>query len=850
MNEKEVLDNLRTKLIKVLNNLITRSLNSKFKEDGTNIENSIKQKQGNGFEEKTTAMIKSLKEPSYTKDKLIELEKMGYNIDFKDNKFYIIYNGSEEEIEIEMPKDIQELFEQLDLFDGFNKEENNSISRDELIEKIEVNILKNSYFKKGLVEIGKDALQEKGNKTDVPDYRIGMDSNGAISVDVNKKRYYFPIRLSKMILSSGVLKDEQALMRYINDTFYSIMKASSRKKNNKKLDEYYKLFDILKDENEGKSHNITYIDGRYYLKNNENNTIVEFSLELNNFIVELEKNIFKSIRKSMPKEKCDYISDLDLRSYYSLQKMCDLGFAFEIKKEDKNENEENIVDDSIIVTSPTGRKFLLDIGEIPDLDFAELPFTKEGKRSNKYILNKENIEKEVELIKDVNSKIVALKRELSEKDNKSYFDIKELKTQFIRDVFLNDDYKIVRKNSMYYIEKDLFNIQLTDKQSEFLSDLEEELFETIYSSEKEDDVNAYKSKVLDVNGCNTIIQMIKLGYKFQMVEDKEHNNEIVIKSPTGREIKKSISDLGNVDMNEIFLKNKVHKKSKTIVLEELEKYTELSKYINQIIIDNFNPAEKNLDNIKMDAFTKNLSMKYLLEKLKPNDRNMLIEYRENENYIIWGANKDFSIELSEELSSRINKLFEKYVDVLYEDNAKIIFNENKEAIGIDYNSQKTIIELWEKGYSFNVKDNNIEITSPLGRKFEVSAESFNKRGLPYSKTTFKQIKEFERAERDTQNYDTQNYYEFLMSKLKYDVEYVINLMQNDSKKNEELKVASRYTASVYNNLKECQDKNTAYIRDEDKWNFDALLEEKLKELKEKEKLETDNTLDIGVDRND
>ena len=767
-----------------------------------------------------------------------------------------------EELNIEMPDDIRELCEQLELFDEINLGEN-EVASQVLIEKVKTNILMNIFCHTSNGEISKEVLEENDNGMNVNDYTICMDSNGAIRVDIkeddgklsplmgkievksdnntqNKENnsYYLPIRFSRKLLPYGIIEKEQDIMRYIDNNLEAIMR-NSFKKNSNKLNEAYKLFQELKELRDGTEYNIKYIDGRYYIENNENKSIVEISLELNNHIVELEKNIFKAIRKSKTNEKNDYIKDLDLKSYYSLQKMLDLGFTFEIERE--NEPEPSIVNNTIIVTSPTGRTFSMDIEEIPDLDFTELPFTKESKLSNRLILKKENLDKEIELINDVNSKIVELKSKLKNKEDKTYYDVRELTTEFINDTFLNSEYSIVRKNGMYYIEKDLYNIQLTDMQCEFLSGLEEELFETIYNSEKEGDFLEVKRDIQDVHGCNALIEMIKLGYKIQLPDNKELKNKVIIKSPTGREMERDFSEFGNVNIDEIIFDNKVNSKSKHIVLEELEKYTELSEYINQVFNKSFFTSERNLENKEMNIINKSCSIKELLDVLNPKDRDMSIKLREDGQYVICSGKDEFKINLNEELSARIDRLFERYIDVLAEGNQKAITNENGEKIGINYNSQKTIIELWEKGYSFNVKDNNIEVVSPLGKKFEVSVESFNKRGLPYSKTTFKQVEEFKKAEKETQNYDTENFYEFLMSKLKYDGEYIFkNRILNDPNEKEKQKTAKRYENSAYYT----NGNNFAQI-DESDDRLTKIIEEKIKELG----LEQGNK-EKGVDRND
>ena len=863
MDKKEMLDNLRKELIKKLNYLL-KSLKKQYKEDGTTIDDIVgEQQQGTDLTKKSANIIKELKQPIYTKKAVESLTKMGYTIELEDNKYYIKYTNNEEELKIEMPDDIRELCEQLELFDMINQDENEVYSQ-EFLEKIKVNILVNIFCQLSYQGIDKVILQENVNEIDINDYNVNIDSNGAISVDIigNKddegliavlreldgdqediedqgnKRYYLPIRFSKKILSLGILKNEQDLKKYIDENIYTIIR-NYNKKNSNKLNEAYKLFQELKELRDGTEYNIKYIDGRYYIENNENKSIVEISLELNNFIVELEKNIFKAIRKSKTNEKNDYIKDLDLKSYYSLQKMLDLGFTFEIERE--NEPEPSIVNNTIIVTSPTGRTFSMDIEEIPDLDFTELPFTKESKLSNRLILKKENLDKEIELINDVNSKIVELKSKLKNKEDKTYYDVRELTTEFINDTFLNSEYSIVRKNGMYYIEKDLYNIQLTDMQCEFLSDLEEELFETIYNSEKEGDFLEVKRDIQDVHGCNALIEMIKLGYKIQLPDNKELKNKVIIKSPTGREMERDFSEFGNVNIDEIIFDNKVNSKSKHIVLEELEKYTELSEYINQVFNKSFFTSERNLENKEMNIINKSCSIKELLDVLNPKDRDMSIKLREDGQYVICSGKDEFKINLNEELSARIDRLFERYIDVLAEGNQKAITNENGEKIGINYNSQKTIIELWEKGYSFNVKDNNIEVVSPLGKKFEVSVESFNKRGLPYSKTTFKQVEEFKKAEKETQNYDTENFYEFLMSKLKYDGEYIFkNRILNDPKEKEKQKTAKRYENSAYYT----NGNNFAQI-DESDDRLTKIIEEKIKELG----LEKGNK-EEGVDRND
>ena len=355
MDKKEILDNLRNELIKKLNSLL-RTLKSRNKEDGTTIVDFFGKQQGEGLEEKSSKIIMGLKQPKYTEKMIKALENIGYKINLKDNKYYINYSQDGEELNIEMPDDIRELCEQLELFDEINLGEN-EVASQVLIEKVKTNILMNIFCHTSNGEISKEVLEENDNGMNVNDYNICMDSNGAIRVDIKEifssefefilnelegdneyyrkketlenNSYYLPIRFSRKLLPYGIIEKEQDIMRYIDNNLEAIMR-NSFKKNSNKLNEAYKLFQELKELRDGTEYNIKYIDGRYYIENNENKSIVEISLELNNHIVELEKNIFKAIRKSKTNEKNDYIKDLDLKSYYSLQKMLDLGFTFEI----------------------------------------------------------------------------------------------------------------------------------------------------------------------------------------------------------------------------------------------------------------------------------------------------------------------------------------------------------------------------------------------------------------------------------------------------------------------------------------------------------------------------------------
>ena len=138
MDKKEIVDNLRNELIKKLNSLL-RTLKSRNKEDGTTIVDFFGKQQGQGLEEKSAKIIMGLKQSKYTEKIVKALENMGYKINLKDNQYYINYSKDGEKLNIEMPDDIRELCEQLELFDEINLGEN-EVASQVFIEKVKTNI--------------------------------------------------------------------------------------------------------------------------------------------------------------------------------------------------------------------------------------------------------------------------------------------------------------------------------------------------------------------------------------------------------------------------------------------------------------------------------------------------------------------------------------------------------------------------------------------------------------------------------------------------------------------------------------------------------------------------------------
>ena len=356
-------------------------------------------------------------------------------------------------------------------------------------------------------------------------------------------------------------------------------------------------------------------------------------------------------------------------------------------------------------------------------------------------------------------------------------------------------------------------VQLSSEYSSFLSELEETLFNTIYNAEKDSDVDGQKSVVQDVNGYNTLIQMMELGYNFYINTDKDDNieqDEVIIISPTKKDIIRDVSDFGDIKTGELpWTASKDKKASNTLIMEKVEQYKELAEYINNKIYPAIETAEKHLDG-NGDNLQIELSIKFLLEALNPNDGDKLTSYV-NGVYVIVSEKNEIAISLDKTLSEKIDRLTKEYIEILYQNNKttskkpsneqgkskediiediksyfsnggikiedienKIspVFDENGERISVDINAQKTIIQLMELGYRFKVideiafdenmspvKDGKIEITSPCGT-FICSALEYNENGLPHTQKMFDQIQAFAKSEEESKDYSTTNFYDF------------------------------------------------------------------------------------------
>ena len=777
MNEKERIDSLRNFLIKKLNSLLKRL--SYKKEEKDIIE--LFEKQKGKYNEKNSKIIEGLKKPKYTKSLLDELKKQGYTFEFEDGKYYIIYDQNEPRIE--MPKDIRELFEQLGFFEQIvSLDEETNITK-AIIENIMVQMVNYSHND----EIGKKELEEISETIQVEPYSIIVDSNGAIRLDVNGESSYLPIRFSRKMLSLGALPKEQELMKQINDSNDSLGKQINAVNASHSLSDVFKLFEELKTFNDNST--ISFIDGRYYIEDSESGISVELSLEQNNTITELENSIFNRIRDSYEKPD-NNAENIDFRSYDALLKLIELGFKIE---RDETSNK-------IIITSVTGREFTKEQSDFFDLDFSKLPFIKEKPKSKRSELTKENLERVLKLSRNIDTKTVELMQKLADVKEMTNADV-EAQTNYIKDVFLNRTCSIIAIDRKYYVIGQDFQIPLTDEQYEFLSKLEENLFNTIYNSEKDSDVDGEKSVVQDVNGYNTLIQMMGLGYIFNMITDEENNivdDRVLITSPTGKILIRSINDFENIKMGEIHWDVQEDNKTNYFKLQTLKNYKELAEYINNKIYPAIETAEKHLDG-NGDNLQIELSIKYLLEALNPNDGDRSTSYI-NDRYVIASEKNEIAIGLSEKLSAKLDRLTKEYVAILYKHNKTItkdipnnekkskediiedirsyfsdggtkiedienkmspVFDENGERISIDFNAQKTIIQLMELGYRFAVEEGTIKITSPCGNTFNASSDKFNQNGLPHTQTMFDLIENFAKKSKD---YSTTNFYDFLMSK--------------------------------------------------------------------------------------
>ena len=795
MKEEEIIEKLRNILVKKLNALL-KSLITSYKKDKKSITDIIGEQQGESLEEKISSIIKELKKPQYTKKVSSFLKNSGYEVELENNTYYIRYKTQEQETKIEMPKDIKELYEQLELLDGVNSI--NSESSKDALEEIIINIFMNMFLQADNGNIDKDVLQEINEEMNIDPYKIVVDSNGSIGVDIEDRRDYLPIRLSRKMLALGVLQDEQTLIQSINDT---IGKGINNilKSNNGRLSKEVELLRVLKE----KKDSILFIDGRYYLEVPETNTVVELSIEQNGAILELENNIFNEVRDSYSVPDSEE-KNIDFRSYDALLKLIELGFKIE---RDETSNK-------IIITSVTGREFTKEQSDFFDLDFSKLPFIKEKPKSKRSELTKENLERVLKLSRNIDTKTVELMQKLADVKEMTNADV-EAQTNYIKDVFLNRTCSIIAIDRKYYIIGQDFQIPLTDEQYEFLSKLEENLFNTIYNSEKDSDVDGEKSVVQDVNGYNTLIQMMGLGYIFNMITDEENNivdDRVLITSPTGKILIRSINDFENIKMGEIHWDVQEDNKTNYFKLQTLKNYKELAEYINNKIYPAIEIAEKHLDG-NGDNLQIELSIKYLLEALNPNDGDKLTSYV-NGVYVIVSEKNEIAISLDKTLSEKIDRLTKEYIEILYQNNKttskkpsneqgkskediiedirsyfsnggikiedienKIspVFDENGERISIDFNAQKTIIQLMELGYRFKVideiafdenmspvKDGEIEITSPCGKTFICSALEYNENGLPHTQKMFDQIQAFAKSEEESKDYSTTNFYDFLM----------------------------------------------------------------------------------------
>ncbi len=596
MNEEEILENLKKELIKILNNLL-KYLRNSYKKDKKNISALIDEQQGNTLEEMSLGVIQGLKNPKYTKSKLRDLSKLGYSIVFEDDKYYIIYKKDEEELKLEMPKDIQELCEQLELLSGNTQNDYGNGS----LKNIITNIIVNMYLNEDIRKIDKDVVQAIDNEIDIEPYTIVVDTNGAIRVDIEDKRYYLPIRVSTKILQLGALQDEQNLIQHSNKELGDIInRLLTRKEDSLSIE--YELIALLKK----RKDSIRFIDGRYYIEDSESGTSVELSLEQNDTITELENSIFNRIRDSY---QIDDEKGIDLRPYKALAELIKLGFKIEVEKTKEGNNR-------IIMTSVTEREYTREQNDFQDLDFSELPFIiQEKSKSNRYILTQENVEREINLISEANTNIVEFMRQLEDEDDESN---KEIKTKFIKDVFLNRKYSITISSGKYYIEGEGFSVPLTDIQNQALSDLEEGLFDTIYSFEKKEDSDGSKSVVQDVNGYNALIYMMKqLGYSFTIIKvgnNMIYNNQILIKSPTGKVITRKASNFGNIKMAEMLWVRKNGKPGCYLDVERLEQIQQLATFINTVIYPTLKDAEKDIEQSikfyqKFNSYN-NIAMKY------------------------------------------------------------------------------------------------------------------------------------------------------------------------------------------------------------------------------------------------
>ena len=192
MKEEEIIEKLRNILVKKLNALL-KSLISSYKKDKKSITDIIGEQQGESLEEKISSIIKELKKPQYTKKVSSFLKNSGYEVELENNTYYIRYKTQEQETKIEMPKDIKELYEQLELLDGVNSI--NSESSKDALEEIIINIFMKIFLQADNGNIDKDVLQEINEEMNIDPYKIVVDSNGSIGVDIEDRRDYLPIRL-------------------------------------------------------------------------------------------------------------------------------------------------------------------------------------------------------------------------------------------------------------------------------------------------------------------------------------------------------------------------------------------------------------------------------------------------------------------------------------------------------------------------------------------------------------------------------------------------------------------------------------------------------------------------------
>ena len=792
MLEGIVTEYLKKELIKKINSL-SKTIDATYKKDRKNIIDNVGVQQGESLDEKIFNMIQGLKKPQYTQHMLRSLKTNGYEIEVEDDIPYIIYKINKDKVlKYKMPSEVVELCRELELLDSAGQIK--SYSNKDLLDNVIINILTNMYFQMENGNMDKKALEEITEGVNIEPYSILVDSNGSIGVDINKQRYYLPIRVSKKMLSLGALQDEQALIQEINDTLGNIIKSLTNQINENNFDEY-RLIKSLK-ENRDK---IKFIDGRYCLEDPNTKVIVELSVEQNDAIMELENNIFNKIRDSFSYQDNNGAS-IDFSSYDALLELISLGFVIEKEATKDGRNR-------IIVTSVTGREFIKEQSDFIDVDFSKLPFIQEKNKTTRSFLSKEDLERELKSAKEIDSQVLKLMQKFENTIEKTSEEKKNIEEVFIKKCFLDSSNYIEMIDGRYYIQGKDFSVPLTKKQRDFILKLEDELFETIYKSKKEADVDGKDSVVQDINGYNTLIEMLQLGYYFNIETDKNNNiinDRIVIKSPTGKTMKRSFSDFGHINMEEIPWEVQKDNKTGYLSVERLKKYIKIAEFINNTLYSNLNLAKNSLENDQASFLQKEQSLKCFFDSMLNNDYKIRISYVDG-NYCAISEEYKMSIPLNEELSSQIKRLSKEYVEVLYwknkavsrdiqngksyskeemiedvkayfsergielndiENKMAVVFDENGERISIDLNSQKTIIELLKLGYKFSVKDKNIHIITPFGDSFNVSVEEFNKKGLPHTPSMFALVEKFAKSEEKNMDYSTINFYNFLMKEAK------------------------------------------------------------------------------------